>query len=257
MPLSFDTDGGSASRAALGLIVLQADQTIEHEFSSLLGLDGVGLYQSRIASDFEVTPEALAGMEAALPEAVRLLPPSIDFDVIGYACTTGAMVLGEATVARIVAEGRPGVPASNPLTALKAASAALGLGSVGLLSPYVEAVSAPLRQSFEASGLEVPSFGSFEEKVEAVVARITPASILAAILHVGGPSACQGVVVSCTNLRVFPVVREAERRLEKPVIFSNQALAWHMLRLAGIDDSLPGRGVLFEQPLAPPNPLEG
>ena len=40
------------------------------------------------------------------------------------------------------------------------------------------------------------------------------------------------------------------RALGKPVTASNHALAWHMLRLSGIDDALPGRGRLFQTGLS-------
>ena len=52
-------DRGIAARAALGLIVLATDQTIEHEFRRLLDLPGVALYQSRIQNDASITPETL------------------------------------------------------------------------------------------------------------------------------------------------------------------------------------------------------
>jgi len=47
------------ARAALGLIVLATDQTIEHEFRRLLDLPGVALYQSRILNDNAITPATL------------------------------------------------------------------------------------------------------------------------------------------------------------------------------------------------------
>jgi maleate isomerase len=38
--------------------------------------------------------------------------------------------------------------------------------------------------------------------------------------------------------------------LGKPVTSSNHAMAWHCLRLAGVDDALPQFGRLFTLPLA-------
>ena len=69
------------------------------------------------------------------------------------------------------------------------------------------------------------------------------------IVDVGAGQDCDGVFVSCTNLRVGSIIEEAEKRLSKPVISSNQALAWHMLRLAGINDSITGKGQLLKTPL--------
>ena len=45
--------------------------------------------------------------------------------------------------------------------------------------------------------------------------------------------------------RATGVIPEAEARLGKPVITSNQALAWHMLRLAGVPDGRLVAGALF------------
>jgi maleate isomerase len=48
---------------------------------------------------------------------------------------------------------------------------------------------------------------------------------------------CDAVFVSCTNLRVAEIAEEAERRIGRPVLSSNLALAWHMLTLAGLPAS--------------------
>ena len=41
------------------------------------------------------------------------------------------------------------------------------------------------------------------------------------------------------------IIKEAEQVLQKPVTGSNHALAWHMLRLADINDKSPNLGRLF------------
>ena len=56
--------------------------------------------------------------------------------------------------------------------------------------------------------------------------------------------------VSCTSLRVAEILPQAEQKLGKPVTSSNHAMAWHLLRLANCQDSLPDRGKLFTLPLA-------
>ena len=245
MKLPFDSDEGFGRRAALGLIVLQADETVEPEFRTLLDLEGVALYHSRVPSGAEVTPESLAAMRAEIPAATRLLPPEAMLDVVGYACTSGATVIGETAVAAAIHSVRPGVATSDPLTAVKAACRALGVRRLGFVTPYVAEVSAALRRKLEDAGLAIAAFGSFEESEEAVVARITPDSVLDAILAVGAAPDCEAVFASCTNLRATGVIAEAEARLGKPVMTSNQALAWHMLRLAGLPDDWLAGGALF------------
>jgi len=55
--------------------------------------------------------------------------------------------------------------------------------------------------------------------------------------------------VSCTSLRTFGIVADLEEELGRPVVSSNQALAWHLHRLAGVQDAVPGLGTLFEHGL--------
>ncbi|HSH42425.1 MAG TPA: hypothetical protein VK973_09925 [Arenicellales bacterium] len=54
-----------------------------------------------------------------------------------------------------------------------------------------------------------------------------------------------GVFVSCTALRVAGVVEEIEQALDKPATASNHAMAWHSLRLAGVEDRQEGFGRLY------------
>jgi maleate isomerase len=116
---------------------------------------------------------------------------------------------------------------------------------LGFVTPYVASVSAAMRRALEEAGLEIASFGSFEEGEEAKVARIDPASIHDAVVATDRAGACDAVFVACTNLRTLGVIGSAEEAIGKPVITSNQALAWHMLRGAGIADPMPELGRLM------------
>ena len=49
--------------------------------------------------------------------------------------------------------------------------------------------------------------------------------------------------------RLADAVAGIEERTGVPVTSSNHAMAWHCLRLAGIDDTIDGRGRLFTLPL--------
>ena len=62
--------------AIMGLIVLKSDETIEHEFRSILS-SNAALLHSRIPCHSHVTPETLLQMEVDLPAAAKLLPSSL------------------------------------------------------------------------------------------------------------------------------------------------------------------------------------
>jgi maleate isomerase len=248
--LAFRTDAGVGLRANLGLVVLRTDQTIEDEFRFALPGDGVALYETRIYNDPEITPQTLGTKTERVPATIDLLP-AVDYSVIGYACTSGALVIGEEKIAEQVHKVLPGVAVTDPVTAARAALAALGVSSIALLTPYLAAINHSLRASLMARGMQIPVMGSFNEADDNRVARISPESVEQAILEIGAAADCEAVFVSCTSLRVARFVERIEQQLGKPVTSSNHALAWHMLRLAGVTEVLPGKGELFRRQLQP------
>ena len=89
--LKFETDHGLGTRARLGLIVLQTDQTIENDFARIFcNENDISLHVARIPNAMEVSPETLRQMSIDLPRAAELLPSQFGFDVVGYGCTSGA-----------------------------------------------------------------------------------------------------------------------------------------------------------------------
>lgn len=244
--LKYITDQGLGRRARIGLIVLQSDQTIEHEMARLLTGDGVALYHARIPNDTEVTPESLQQMEIDLPRTASLLPASFKFDAIGYACTSGATVIGEDRVDQIIRTVHPEAKTSNPISACKAALAYLGVKRIALLTPYSPDVTSEMQQNLCASGYQINAVASFNESDDFTVARISADSILQAVLKVGARDDCDSVFVSCTSLRALEIISQAEAKLGKPVISSNQTLAWHLMQMADLKPDLKDCGQLFQ-----------
>jgi len=241
MKLPFDTDQGIGTRASLGVVVLETDETLEHEFARIMNIPGVALHATRIPMVTEIRPETLARMEADLPAATRLLPSAPTYDAVGYGCTSGATVIGPDGVRDAVHQVIPDVAVTDPLSAIIAGARALGAQRLGFLTPYLPQVSAQMRARLEDAGFTIAGFGSFEESDDRVVARITPATILSAIQAIAAQAPCDAVVVSCTNLRVLEVIAQAEARTNVAILSSNQALAWHMLRLAGVKADIENR----------------
>ena len=244
--LGFTTDTGAGSRARIGLLVLESDQTMEWEMRLMTHLSGVSVYHSRLANDVVVTPETLAKMETELPISAKLLPEYLALNAIGYGCTSGSTIIGENRVADILDAAHPGVPSSNPLTAAKAALNVMGVKRLGLVTPYTPDVTQAMQDRFEEAGIQITAVGSFYEDSDEVVGRIDPNSILEAAIAIGSSDKVDGVFVSCTSLRAAGIIERAEAVLNKPVTASNHALAWHLLRLAGVEDNVDGFGRLFK-----------
>ncbi|MDH3473743.1 MAG: Asp/Glu racemase [Rhodospirillales bacterium] len=248
--MPFELDAGIAERAAIGVIVLGSDQTVEHEFRRIIDLPGVAFYESRIHNAATITPETLKAMEAGIADCTDRILKGLPLDVVAYGCTSGAMMIGDDNVAARIHEARPGVATTTPMAAAMAAFTALGCRRIALLTPYIDEINQAMRAHIEKAGFTVPVMGSFNEENDNKVGRISLESVCGAALELGRHEAVDAVFVSCTALRLVDGVAKLEAELGKPVTSSNHAMAWHCLRLAGVEDSLPQFGRLFTTRLA-------
>ena len=217
---------------ALGLIVLQADETLEPDFHSTFADTNAALYVSRIRSALEVSPETLGAMEADIATSADLLPKSLRYKVVGYGCTSASAIIGSDAVADLVRTSCNTTEVTNPLRAAIAFAHHHGLKRLAVLSPYLASVNAPLRTAFANAGITTDTFGSFDEPEEAKVARITEGSIVDAATTLAHGADIDGVFLSCTNLKTLQAIPRISKATGKPVFSSNSALAWHMKKLS-------------------------
>lgn len=241
---TFAFDTMTIQNPRMGLIALQSDETIEGDLRRLLPADAE-LMVTRVVSDQEVSRDTLGAMEGHLTAAAALFPENMHFDVIGYGCTSGTAQIGAATVAAKIRAGTQTSKVTQPLDALVAASATLGIRRLAFLSPYVGAVSERLRDVLAAQGVETPVFGTFNVANEATVVRIDPASIKTAAAALLENAPVDGLFLSCTNLRTLDVIDDLEAQWSLPVLSSNQVLAWHMLHATGQRAAADAPGQLF------------
>lgn len=229
LPYMLDPDDPAV--VPMGLIVLQTDETIEPEFRTLFASDKSPLYVTRIPSGPEVSTDTLAQMETDLPAAADLLPKARPYRVVGYGCTSASSVIGSDRVEQMVKQSCDVQIVTNPLRAATACAADRGVSKFALLSPYIEEVNTPLRQAFALHGLSMDVFGTFGEAEESKVVRISTASVVEAAIRLGADPTVEAVFLSCTNLRTLAAIPQIEAQISKPVLSSNQSLAWHMKHL--------------------------
>lgn len=244
--LTAEFDNGIAPRAALGVVVLQTDETLEPELRSVLEDEDIALYHSRIPNSNDVTPETLHAMAAEMPRALQLLPVTRPLDVVAYGCTSASTVIGQDKVAAMIQAAHPSAATTDPITAVIAACRHLGVRRLGMVTPYTLDVSAKMQALLESAGIAITAFASFEQSSDALVARIAPQSVRHAVETVGRSANVEAVFASCTNLRTFAILDAAEAALGKPVISSNAALAWHMRQQAGLGAIASGPGRLLQ-----------
>ncbi len=237
-----------SGRRKLGLIAVDVDEVIEDDFRHMsAGIDEVGMVTSR----FRLGPlDALgntAPLEQAIAGAAGLLAPRSDLDAVVFGCASASLALGQDKVERIVRDARQrGVSVITPLGASIAAMEALNVGSVLLVTPYPEAIDAGIRAAIGKAGVAVKAsvrvptsaYRQFSDVPGSVVADL----VLAALRDVEADCA----LVSCTALRVSPLIQAMERESGKPVLASNQCALWSALRLLGCSRMAAGYGRLME-----------
>lgn len=223
----------------LGLVVLSTDLTIEGDIIGLMP-QGTSAHVSRVAFANPTTPENLAAMAPHLGASADLILPGLALGAIGFGCTSGSVVMGDDTVRGAIGAVRPGVPVVTPAAAAVDGFRALGVARIALLTPYLAQTTAPVAAYFAAAGLEVVRCHGLGMADDRDIARVTAGDILAAVQAADDPAA-QAVFVSCTALPVLGLIPQIEAALGKPVLSSNQALGWGMLRAAGRSTDGPGR----------------
>ncbi|WP_459616672.1 maleate cis-trans isomerase family protein [Bordetella sp. 2513F-2] len=241
----FTMDEGLMARAAIGLVVLATDQTLEYEWRSIMQLSGVAFFEARLHNSPDITPESLALMEQDIRAAVALIVPGLPLAVVAFGCTSGTIVIGEEQVFARIREARPDVACTTPITGAVAGLRRLGAARIGLVTPYVRSINQIFADHIEAAGIAVNRVVTFNHANDPEVARIDRASLRAAVLEAGRHDDVDAVFVSCTSLRMAECTAGFESELGKPIVSSNSAMAWHALRLAGIDDAQPQFGRLF------------
>jgi maleate isomerase len=239
-------DEGIAARAAIGLLVLATDQTMEHEFHHLIRLPGVAVYGARLFNDADITPETLRAMRDRITPAAQLILPDIHLDVVAFGCTSASMALGEDEVFRQIRRARPEIACTTPVTAAFAAFRALGARRIGVLTPYAPEVNAVVRDYLDRHGAEVAAFATFDKRDDREAARISVDSIAAGIATLARSARLDAVFVSCTSLRLAEQIGAIEADVGLPITSSDHALAWHCLRLSSVNDAVPQAGRLFD-----------
>ena len=229
--LNYTLSNDDATHPAIGLIVLQTDETMEHELRHWLPAN-YRLFHTRIPNDQHVDESTLKQMREHLPEVTGMLPAHTRFRVIVYGCTSASTVIGEQVVADSIQRVFPESAVTNPLSAIKAQLHYIKAKRIALLTPYEPAVSAALLSHLANDGFQIVSAGSFHETQDHRVARISRQSLFDAVCSLAANVEIDALVASCTNLRMFDMIKETSEKIGCPVISSNSALAWHVQHIA-------------------------
>merc|ERR1711920_1113345 len=108
-----------------------------------------------------------------------------------------------------------------------------------MITPYVEEINAIEVDYLAKRDIEVLKTLGPNITLDTDIYRVSPAYLrdLSVAASTDYPDA-DAIFISCGALRTCDVVDEIEAGSGKPCVCSNQAMLWHCLRLAGVDDHL-------------------
>jgi maleate isomerase len=232
------------SRARIGVVIPSVNTVVEEWFPKVVP-PGVSIHVSRVPISSAATAAAVEEMAAHEKAAIRLAADCAP-DVIVHGCVAASVVRGPARDEAFALEvsSETGIRFCTATAAIMSAFRCLGVRRICIASPYPAALDALERRFFEESGIEVTGTTSLGIGDTRDIARQSPREI-----HALGRRAwldgSDALLISCLALRSHIVIAALERELQMPVITATQAALWAALRLADIDDPLPGYGRLL------------
>ena len=231
-------------RLRLGMLLPSSNQVAEPELPSMLP-EGVAVHTTRLRL-VGGGPTELLKMTEKIEDAAELVSHA-GADLIVFHCT--AVSTYDAEMEKRIGErirkatGKPSIATSEALTA---AFHALDARRIVLLSPYKEDVNLREVDYFAHNQIEVIKQKGLALDGGNAFAAVEPGAWYRMTMENRDPRA-DAYFLSCTTIRSTPIIAALERDLGKPVVTSNQAMAWHALRTGGVRDKVDGFGQLFSR----------
>jgi maleate cis-trans isomerase len=140
-----------------------------------------------------------------------------------------------------------GVPAITSAQAVGRAVRALGALRIALVSPYSAAVNDRAARYFAAKhGLETVAREGFAATDSYAIGKLAPELARDAFARIDRRR-IDAFVVPGGNFPTLASIGEWEREFDKPVVTTNQASFWAMLRMLATGDRIPGYGRLLAE----------
>jgi maleate isomerase len=242
------SNGKYGSRAKIAFMLPSSCLAFEQEFIKVTGsLDGVIGIPTRMLLG-HTDANGLTGMNEGIDLAARQLVTTSP-DVAVYMCTAGSFKDGQdgnQAIKDRLAELVPGARVMTTSEAIVRGIKTFGMRRVVMTTPYDEDLTHREVEFLAHHGVTVTDF-DFRDIDENLDRGDLPASEWLKYAGALDYSGADGFFLSCGNIQALDIVDTLEARSGLPVVTSVQATIWMALRLAGIDDRIPGFGALLRE----------
>ncbi len=205
---------------------------------------GVAVYCTRLLLE-KGLPENLEKLAHDTEKAADLLKTA-DVTGILYGCTSGSLIKGVGWDQEIIRriESRTGIPATTTSTAVIDAFRELKVNSVAVATPYVDEVNRIEKDFFEGHGVKVIHIQGLGYTTGQELHKESPESAYLFAKKVDRKEA-DCLFISCTDFAAIEVLNILEQDLGKPVMSSNTASLWGMLKKLGIKERIEDYGEIL------------
>ena len=228
----------------VGLIALSTDYTIENDFNTVCRDLPLDIFINRIHNQNPLTKENLLKMQDELESVAKKILPDEKLDTIAYGCTSGTIAIGEDNVKEKVLLAKPNCYVTTPVTSAIKAFKEMSIKKIAVFTPYPDSVNKTIFEYFTKKNIEVLSFASLNLNLDSDIAKIDPQYLLETFVKLDTANA-DALFISCTALPVLKIIDEVEKKINKPVLSSNQTLIWDTIRSIGYKSSVKGYGKLL------------
>ena len=228
----------------IGLIALASDFMIEKDFINVIKDKDIDFFVNRIECYNPLTRENLIKMSEKVTEVTKDILPDEKIDCVVYACTSGTIAAGYNSIEKKVKVAKPEAKVTTPSTAAVKALKKLKIQKLSIFTPYSKRLNDEVVEYFKKENFNITSNSYFDIESDIDIGKVDQNYLYEVLSKIDLKDAA-ALFVSCTALPVLPIIEKLEKKLNKPVLSSNQALIWDTLENIGKNNSVKGFGKLF------------
>ena len=234
----------SKSNPRVGLIALASDFMIEKDFINVIKDKDIDFFVNRIECYNPLTKENLIKMSEKVTEVTNNILPNEDIDCIVYGCTSGTIAAGYKSIEKKVKAAKPKAKLTTPSSAVIKALNKLDIKKIAIFTPYSKKLNDEVVNYFSNEGFKITSNSYLDIKADYDIGKVDQEFLYNTLSNIEIKDA-EALFISCTALPVLNIIDKLEKKLNKPVLSSNQALIWDSLESIGKNNSVTGFGKLF------------
>ena len=229
----------------IGLIALATDFIIEKDFIKIIKDKDIDFFVNRIESYNPLSKENLIKMSEKVTDVTKNILPDENIDCVVYGCTSGTIAVGHDTIEKKVKEVKPKAKITTPSTAAIKALKKLNIKKLAIFTPYSKKLNDEIIDYFSSQGFDIVANTYLDIAADYDIGKVDQ-KFLYDTLSNFEMSDADALFISCTALPVLNIIDKLEKKLNKPVLSSNQALIWDSLESIGKNNSVTGFGKLFK-----------